>query len=165
MLNFQLSSGPRLLQLLKGDFPRKHRPNWTLWKWPSPAADFRGGMNTWQAPAPAQRLPTMATWEWRPGLHPQPTTAKYPTAQPGSWHSQEQLPGIFPTGAQTKQIALSGLDSTAGPYIHHKPPSSKLLNVLRHQTCPILIPKWLQLRTKPPPVPSVQDTANEPTLS
>lgn len=133
------------------------------------AADFRDGMNTWQAPAPAQRLPTMATRGWRPGLdlHPQPTTAKYPRALPGSDtpRSNFQAFFLFPTGAQTKQIALSGLDSTAGPYIHHKPPSSKPLSVLRHQSCPILIPKWLQLHTKTPTVPSVQDTANEPPLS
>lgn len=115
-------------------------------------------MDTWQTPAAAHRLPTTATCKWRAGMHnPQPTTQ--PKIQlhclaPDIPRSNFQAFFPFSPGVSTKQTVLSGLDSTAGPCIDHKAQSSKPLNVLRHQSCPVLIPKWLQLCSQTPPVPS-----------
>lgn len=112
-------------------------------------------MDTWQAPAPAHRLSTVATWEWRPGsdLHPQPNIQQHHLT-PDTPRGNFQVFSPFSTGAHKKQIALSGLDFTEEPERLCEPESSKPLSVLRHQSCPILIPKWLQLHSQTPPVPA-----------
>lgn len=75
--------------LIKGNFPRKYKPNWMLWKWPS--WRFQGCNGTCTCSQPSHH--GHVGMETRIGSTP---TAKYPTALPGSWHSKGQLPGISP---------------------------------------------------------------------
>lgn len=111
------------------------------------AADFRDGMDTWQAPAPAHRLPTTATGGWRPGLdlYPQPNIHQH-CLVPDRPRSNFQAFSPFSTGVQSKLFSASWTPT----YTHHKPQSSEPLNVLRHQSCPILIPEQLQLCSHSP---------------
>lgn len=143
MLNFQLSSGPRLLQPLKGDFPRKHRPSWRLWKWPS-RCRFQGwnGHLAGTCSCPQASHHGHGGMETRTGSVP---TAKYPPV-PDRPRSNFQAFSPFSTGVQSKLFSASWTPT----YTHHKPQSSEPLNVLRHQSCPILIPEQLQLRSHSP---------------